>query len=254
VKKCPSCGYGNPDKSSRCAICRRDLAAVAAQPETARPEDPSLLPASAMVLLGCAVLFYALQNFAWKPAAAPASAADEPPDYAAVALSLELMGRQRYLPDADKLLAVPLLASPDPAVARAAAGAAGAWLRAGARGETGAALFGALLGAAAGSIIGAALGIVSGSNVGSALGKGAALGAAGGAVIGGVKEGTSSDREYRITDDLRSKSLEGKEIPNAHLASGFLFFPGEANSAKELRLQLRERDTGKISPVVLRFK
>jgi len=148
VKKCPSCGYGNPDKSSRCAICRRDLAAVAAQPETARPEDPSLLPASAMVLLGCAVLFYALQNFAWKPAAAPASAADEPPDYAAVALSLELMGRQRYLPDADKLLAVPLLASPDPAVARAAAGAAGAWLRAGARGETGAALFGALLGAA----------------------------------------------------------------------------------------------------------
>lgn len=113
---------------------------------------------------------------------------------------------------------------------------------------------GALLGAAAGSIIGAALGIVSGSNVGSALGKGAALGAAGGAVIGGVKEGTSSDREYRITDDLRSKSLEGKEIPNAHLASGFLFFPGEANSARELRLQLRERDTGKISQVVLRFK
>lgn len=149
MKKCPACGYGNPDKSSGCAICRRDLAAVAAQPETARPEEPSLLPASAMVLLGCAVLFYALQNFAWGPASAPASV-DEPPDYAAVALSLELMGRQRYLTDADKLRVLPLLASPDPAVARAAAGAAGAWLRAGARGETGAALFGALLGATEG--------------------------------------------------------------------------------------------------------
>ena len=113
---------------------------------------------------------------------------------------------------------------------------------------------GALLGAAAGSIIGAALGIVSGSNVGSALGKGAALGAAGGAVIGGVKEGTSSEREYRITDDLKAKSLEGKVIPNSYLASGFLFFPGEANSARELRLQLLERESGKIKNIVLRFK
>lgn len=147
MKKCPACGYGNPDGAASCAICRRGLRAVAPQPETARPKEPSLLPAAAMVLLGCAVLFYALQNFAWKPETAP-SAADEPPDYASVALSLEVMGRQRYLPDADKLRALPLLASPDPAVARAAAGAVGAWLRAGAGGETGAALFGALLGAA----------------------------------------------------------------------------------------------------------
>ncbi|GAM08569.1 hypothetical protein OR1_00841 [Geobacter sp. OR-1] len=113
---------------------------------------------------------------------------------------------------------------------------------------------GALIGAAAGSVIGAALGIVSGTNVGSALGKGAALGAAGGAVIGGVKEGTSGEREYRITDDLRTKSLEGKTIPTAHLANGFLFFPGEAESAKSIRLQLRETGTGKIIPIVLRLK
>lgn len=148
MKKCPACGYGNPDGAACCAVCRRGLSSVEPQPETARPAEPSLLPAAAMVLLGCAVLFFALQNFAWKPEAAPAAGADEPPDYAAVALSLELMGRQRYLPDADKLRALPLLASPDPAVAAAAAGAAGAWLRAGAGGETGAALFGALLGAA----------------------------------------------------------------------------------------------------------
>jgi hypothetical protein len=113
---------------------------------------------------------------------------------------------------------------------------------------------GALIGAAAGSAIGAALGIVSGSNVGSALGKGAALGAAGGAIFGGVKEGTSSDREYRITDDLRTKSLEGKAIPASHLANGFLFFPGEADSAKSIRLQLRDKDSDRIIPVVLRLK
>ena len=113
---------------------------------------------------------------------------------------------------------------------------------------------GALIGAAAGSVIGAALGIVSGTNVGSALGKGAALGAAGGAVIGGVKEGTSSDREYRITDDLRAKSLEGKDIPAGHLANGFLFFPGEADSAREIKLQLREKGTGRVMPVTLKLK
>ena len=113
---------------------------------------------------------------------------------------------------------------------------------------------GALLGAAAGSVIGAALGIVSGSNVGSAAGKGAALGAAGGAVFGGVKEGTSKDREYRITDDLRAKSLEGRDIPPGHLANGFLFFPGEAESAKELKLQLRDKATGKINSVGISLK
>lgn len=155
MRKCPSCGYGNPDGAACCAICRRDVSAVAPRPETARTEEPSLLPAAAMVLLGCAVLFYALQSFPRKPEAAPAAGADEAPDYAAVALSLETMGRQRYLPDADKLRALPLLASPNPAVAAAAAGAAGAWLRAGTGGETGAALLGGLLGAAENGTAGA---------------------------------------------------------------------------------------------------
>ena len=112
---------------------------------------------------------------------------------------------------------------------------------------------GALLGAAGGAILGAAVGIVSGQSVGEALGKGAALGAAGGAVIGGVKEGTSSEREYRITDDIRAKGLEGKPIPNENLANGFIFFPGEAKSAKELRLQLKERETGRIYAISLKL-
>lgn len=112
---------------------------------------------------------------------------------------------------------------------------------------------GALLGATGGAILGAAIGIVSGSNVGSAMGKGAAIGGAGGAVIGSTSEGTSPEREYRITDDIRAKGLEGKVIPRDSLANGFIFFPGEAESAKELRLQYREKDTGKVRSVALRL-
>jgi hypothetical protein len=113
---------------------------------------------------------------------------------------------------------------------------------------------GAVLGAVGGAVLGAALGIVSGRNVGSALGKGAALGGAGGALIGGVKEGTSNERQYKITDDIRAKGLEGKLIPPDSLANGFIFFPGEANSAKELRLQYRVKHTGTIHSVVLKLK
>jgi hypothetical protein len=110
---------------------------------------------------------------------------------------------------------------------------------------------GALLGAAAGGLLATALGIVSGKNVGAYLGKGAALGAAGGAVLGGSSEGSSGERRTRISDDLREKGLEGKVIPDQHLANGFLFFPGEAQSVKELRLQWRERESGLPRRVLL---
>jgi hypothetical protein len=112
---------------------------------------------------------------------------------------------------------------------------------------------GATIGAVGGAILGAAIGIVSGDNVGSALGKGAALGGAAGAVIGGTQEGTSEKREYRIIDDLREKGLEGKVIPPGWLANGFLFFPGEAPGAKGLRLQMRERETGRVYNFDLKF-
>jgi len=99
---------------------------------------------------------------------------------------------------------------------------------------------GALVGAAAGGVLATALGIVSGHNVAAYLGKGAAVGAAGGAVLGGSSEAGSRQRQYRISTDLREKGLEGKPIPDQHLAHGFIFFPGEATSARELRLQWRE--------------
>jgi hypothetical protein len=110
---------------------------------------------------------------------------------------------------------------------------------------------GALWGAAGGAILGAAIGIASGHNVGEAMGAGAALGGAGGAIIGTGKEATSTDRQTRILNDIRTKGLEGKTIPIDHLANGFLFFPGEAKTAKSIKLQLRELESGKVLNVTL---
>lgn len=112
---------------------------------------------------------------------------------------------------------------------------------------------GALIGATAGAILGAAIGIVSGRSIGEAAWRAGGLGAGAGAVIGGVQEGTSKEREYRITDDIKAKGLEGKPIPHDHIANGFIFFPGEATSAKGLRLQLREKESGKVHSVTLNF-
>ncbi len=96
------------------------------------------------------------------------------------------------------------------------------------------------------------IGIVSGGRVGEGLGKGAVIGAAAGATVGGAQGYDEGDDARRtIIDDLNRKTLENKPIPKG-LAYGFLFFPGEAQSAKELRLQVAEADTGKA--YVLRFK
>jgi len=103
-----------------------------------------------------------------------------------------------------------------------------------------------LLGAAAGAVIGAAVGIVTGENVLAAAGKGTAVGGAAGAAIGGA-EGLNDDRARQsITADLRAKSLENKEITPGALAYGVLFFPGEAQSATKLRIQLIEKGTGTV--------
>lgn len=108
-----------------------------------------------------------------------------------------------------------------------------------------------VLGAAGGALVGAALGVLTGENVGTAATKGAAVGAAGGAVIGGIEGGTSPDAERQIARDLASKELENRTIQPGSLARGFLFFPGEAPSAGQLRLQLKEVDTGQVHTVML---
>ena len=108
-----------------------------------------------------------------------------------------------------------------------------------------------VLGAAGGALVGAALGVLSGENVGTAATKGAAVGAAGGAVLGGVEAGATPDAERRIARDLAGKELENRTISSGSLARGFLFFPGEAQIAEQLRLQLKEEDTGNVHTVLL---
>ena len=102
------------------------------------------------------------------------------------------------------------------------------------------------LGATAGALIGAAVGIVTGDNVAEAAGKGAAVGAAAGATLGGSKGYASDDARHAIVNDLQRKSLENKPVEPKSLAYGYLFFPGEARSAKQLRLKLVEADTGTV--------
>lgn len=109
------------------------------------------------------------------------------------------------------------------------------------------------LGAAAGSIIGAAVGIVTDEGVGEAAGKGAAVGAAAGAVLGGTEGYTSGEARRGIISDLNEKSLQNRAIEPESLAYGFLFFPGEAKSARSLRLQLIEAESGKVHTVILGF-
>ncbi|KAB0671620.1 glycine zipper family protein [Oryzomonas sagensis] len=113
---------------------------------------------------------------------------------------------------------------------------------------------GAAWGAATGALLGLAIGIVSGHDAGSALVKGGVLGGVGGAVIGGASKGDDREREYKIADDVREKGMEGKIMAAEALASGFIFFPGEAESVRELRLQVRFRESGTVRTLNLRLK
>lgn len=110
-----------------------------------------------------------------------------------------------------------------------------------------------LLGGAAGALVGAAIGIVSGHNVGDAAVKGAAVGAAGGAIFGGTKGLTDRDVQDQIREDLQSRSLSSRPVPAHDVAHGFAFFPGEAKKAKELRLRIREVDTGRSYGLIMNF-
>lgn len=108
-------------------------------------------------------------------------------------------------------------------------------------------------GAAAGALAGAAIGILSGENVAEAVGKGAAVGAAAGAIYGGAKEGSSEEPGRLIARDLANKDLENRIVEPGNLDRGFLFFPGEAPSAGQLRLQLRDVVSGQTFNSVLIF-
>jgi hypothetical protein len=112
-----------------------------------------------------------------------------------------------------------------------------------------------VMSATAGALIGAAIGIVTGENVASAAGKGAAIGAAAGGTAGGLKGYDSAYQARReVMEDFEGKSLKNKSLSPNNLSYGFIFFPGEAKSAKLLRLQLKEEDSNRIFTINLKFE
>ena len=109
-----------------------------------------------------------------------------------------------------------------------------------------------VLSGAAGAIIGAAIGIVTGENVASAAGKGAAAGAAAGATFGGLGGYASGNQARReVMQDFEDKNLQNKILHANSLSYGFIFFPGEAKTAKSLRLQLKEEGTKRVFTINL---
>jgi hypothetical protein len=109
-----------------------------------------------------------------------------------------------------------------------------------------------LLGAAAGAAIGLAIGILTRQNVAEAIGKGAVVGGVGGGIVGGVKgSGNADEARHVVMEDLRQKSLQARSIMPNDLSYGFIFFPGEAKTAKQLRLKIEEKDTGKTFTILL---
>ncbi len=112
---------------------------------------------------------------------------------------------------------------------------------------------GSVLAGIAGGAIGAAIGIISGQNVLSAAGKGAAAGAAAGMTIGGAKGLTDEESKDRIRQDIQNRSLKNKPIQQGEVGHGFIFFPGESKKPKELRIQLKEVDTGVVRQVTFRL-
>lgn len=101
-----------------------------------------------------------------------------------------------------------------------------------------------VLGSAAGAIIGAAVGIVSGDNVLETAGKGAAVGAAAGMTLGAGSGLATQSAEQQISQDLRNRKLQNKKIAPKEISYGFLFFPAEAGTPRELRLQLKDMASG----------
>ncbi len=110
--------------------------------------------------------------------------------------------------------------------------------------------YNAFWGATAGALIGAAVGVVTG-DFGRSVGHGAVLGAASGAVMGGSRAMADPRYHHHLIDDFQSKSLQNRPVQPNGLAFGFIFFPGEARSARLLRLQLEELDTGRNVAVKL---
>ncbi|MBI4766881.1 MAG: hypothetical protein HY787_20195 [Deltaproteobacteria bacterium] len=89
------------------------------------------------------------------------------------------------------------------------------------------------------------------AEIGAGAAKHGFLGAAAGATAGGVSAYESNRVNQDISRDLRNKSLESRPIRPLEIVHGFIFFPGEASSAKELRLQFKESGTNRFLNIAL---
>ena len=71
--------------------------------------------------------------------------------------------------------------------------------------------------------------------------------------MGGSQGLAEPDVQYQIREDLAQRNLQKQPIPPHDIAHGFLFFPGEAKKAGELRLTIQEMGTGKVHKLTLKF-
>lgn len=157
MKKCPSCGYGNPDAGLKCGICARDITAVAVVSEPVVVEEsgrPGLMVLAGLLLLLCGALYFFIEYSPWKKEAPVASGENAITDensftYEGVLYALDKMSSLNFLTEGDKRRVPPLLSSPDDKVAHSAATLIGAWSRAETDEALGRFWFETLLGAAA---------------------------------------------------------------------------------------------------------
>jgi hypothetical protein len=105
---------------------------------------------------------------------------------------------------------------------------------------------GAFWGSAAGAAIGAAIGVAFGRSAGDYAMRGAVTGAAAGGILGVGQGVGNTDVARQISDDLANRSLKNNPIRPQEISQGIIFFPAEAGLPKQLRLQLREKDTDKV--------
>lgn len=137
MKKCPSCGYGNPDTAVKCGICAGDITAVPlkADPVTEKESArPGLMVLAGLLLLFCGALYFFMENSPWKKETPVQSGEDSVTDensftYEGVLYGLDKMSSMRFLPEADKRRVPPQLSSPEDKVAHAAAVLLGNWSR-----------------------------------------------------------------------------------------------------------------------------
>lgn len=156
MKKCPSCGYGNPDTGLKCGICARDIGTVPAAPEPVVKEEsarPGPMVLAGMLLLVCGAVYFFMENSPWKKEVPVTSGENAVTDensftYEGVLYALDKMSSLDFLTEGDKRQVPPLLSSPDDKVAHAAATLIGVWSRAETDGALGRFWFETLLGAA----------------------------------------------------------------------------------------------------------